>query len=162
MIFIFFFIWSWNYSNAISQMWFQLQIMLRSHSIFPPQTPQSSVLLEKLTVPQLVRKTICPYPNAFHNLSLYFFNMYFNIIVPYTPVSPKWSFTSGLPTKPHIHFCSLTCLPYPVHFNLVASFPYKLYYPICFLLTNWSFHQVQLSISPYINLHKYKVPSAGW
>ena len=75
---------------------------------------------------------------------------------------PSGLFPSCLLTKPHNHFSSLTCLPYPAHLVLVATFPYMLYYPICFPLINWSFHQVPLSIYPYIILHKYKVPSAGW
>jgi len=152
-----FFIWSWNYSNTISQTWFQLQNMLHSHSIFLPQTPWSSVL------PQLVRKTTCTRARLMQSTICHpTFLTYILILFFYLHLClPSGLFSSGLPTKPLIHFSSLTCLQYPAHLNLVTSFPYKLYYPICFPLTNWSFHQVQLSTFLNIILHKHKVPSVG-
>lgn len=76
---------------------------------------------------RLMQSTIC-HPTFLTYILILFFHLHLCLA--------SGLFTSGLPTKPLIHFSSLICLPHPPHLNLVASFPYKLYYPICFPLTN--------------------------
>jgi len=87
-------------------------------------TPRSSVLLEKLTCFQLVKKfsaiygtrrfitafTKCPPPvhvqsqiNPVHTATSHFLKIPLNIILPSMPGSPKWSLSLRFPTpKPRI------------------------------------------------------------
>jgi hypothetical protein len=97
-------------------------------------TPQTRVFLEKLTVLQLVKKFPAFYgtrtlitvlttvshmslsqANPIHALTVYFFNIHLNIILPSTPRSSKWTpflrifppkpvCTSYVPFAPHISF----------------------------------------------------------
>jgi len=120
------------YPQAIQwfQKWKSVTLTLLTYLL----TPRSRVLLEKLTICQLVkkfpafygaRKIITAFTSArnpvpiliqldpVHTSTSHFLNIHLNIILPPTPWSPKWSLSIRFPHQ------------YPAHASLLSNTCYK-------------------------------------
>ena len=132
-----------KFNTPIKNTGFQERLEPQAKTVYSVCVMIICTVLEKLQAPQLVTvphivwnpKVNCPVHkspphvhilrqiNLVHTLPSYFFNIYFNIIPPFTCRSSKWIFPSGFPPKPcrHISSAHTSHMLRPSHSSLYTS-----------------------------------------